>query len=98
MTLVRGLEATTMALRAWRARLLAAAYVLGLASIASAQITTGAITGTVRDRQGGVVPGATVTLISETQNTRSTPVVTDMSGDFVFVNLRADTYTIEVVM
>jgi hypothetical protein len=87
-----------MALRAWLARLLAAAYVLGLASIASAQITTGTISGTVRDRQGGAVPGATVTLISETQNTRSTPVVTDMSGDFVFVNLRADTYTIEVVM
>ena len=71
---------------------------LGLASIASAQITTGSITGTVRDGQGGVIPGATVILTSDTQGTKSSPVVTDTNGDFVFVNLRADTYTIEVSM
>ena len=32
---------------------------------ASAQITTGTVAGTVKDAQGGVVPGATVVLISE---------------------------------
>ena len=37
----------------------------GLAGSASAQITTGVLAGTVKDAQGGVVPGATVTLISE---------------------------------
>ena len=87
-----------MTVRAWLARHLAAACVLGFASIASAQITTGAITGTVRDGQGGVIPGATVILTSDTQGTKSSPVVTDANGDFVFVNLRADTYTIEVSM
>ena len=49
-----------MAVTAWLARSLAAACVLGLASIAGAQITTGTVTGTVRDGQGGVIPGATV--------------------------------------
>jgi len=87
-----------MAKTAWLERFLAAACVLGLASIASAQITTGSLAGSVRDGQGGVVPGATVILTSETQATKSSPVVTDASGDFVFVNLRADTYTIEVTM
>ena len=35
------------------------------ASPVSAQITPGNVTGTVKDAQGGVVPGATVVLISE---------------------------------
>ena len=87
-----------MTVRAWLWRHLAAAGMLGLAASVSAQITTGTLTGTVRDKQGGVVPGATVTVISESQNTRSSPVITDASGDFVFPNLRADTYTIEVSM
>ncbi len=87
-----------MEVRAWLARHVAAACVLGAASIASAQITTGTITGTVRDGQGGVIPGATVILTSDTQGTKSSPVVTSGTGDFVFVNLRADTYTIEVAM
>jgi Carboxypeptidase regulatory-like domain len=77
---------------------LAAGFVLGATAVALAQVTTGSMSGTVKDAQGGVVPGATVTLISESQSTKSTPVVTDATGDFVFVNLRADTYTIEVTM
>ena len=87
-----------MAMRAWLVRHLAAAGILAIAAIASAQITTGTLTGTVRDGQGGVIPGATVTLTSETQGTRSAPVTTDGTGDFVFVNLRPDTYIIEVAM
>ncbi len=48
--------------------LMAAALVwTGLAVSASAQITTGTLSGTVKDAQGGVIPGATVVLISETQ-------------------------------
>src|SRR6185436_20973712 len=65
---------------------------------AYAQVTTGSIGGTVKDAQGGVIPGATVILISETQNTRSTPVVTNETGDFVFVNVKSDTYMLEVTM
>jgi hypothetical protein len=65
---------------------------------ATAQLTTGSIGGTVKDAQGGVIPGATVTLVSETRGTRSVPVVTNATGDFVFPNIPADTYTIEVEM
>ena len=72
--------------------------VLLLALPAAAQLTTGSVGGTVKDAQGGVIPGATVTLISESRGTRSIPVTTDANGDFVFPNLTADTYTIEVEM
>ena len=69
-----------------------------LASTAFAQGVTGTVNGTVRDAQGGVIPGATVILISESRNTRSTPVVTNAQGGFVFPNITADTYTIQVEM
>ena len=36
-----------------------------------AQITTGTVAGTIKDAQGGVIPGATVVLISESRGTRS---------------------------
>src|SRR5205823_1932406 len=47
-----------------------------LAVPASAQITTGNITGTVKDAQGGVIPGATVTLIDEAKGTKLAPATT----------------------
>jgi hypothetical protein len=74
---------------------------LALASVASpalAQGVTGTVNGTVRDAQGGVIPGATVTLISEARSTRSAPAVTNAQGGFAFPNLTADTYTIQVEM
>ncbi len=58
---------------------------------ASAQITTGTVSGTVKDAQGLVIPGATVTLVSEAQDTRSTPTVTNENGDFVFPSITAGT-------
>ena len=52
-----------------------AALVLMLAAVsAAAQGITGTVSGTITDVQGGVMPGATVFLISETQGTRTTPV------------------------
>src|SRR5437870_3271728 len=69
-----------------------------IAGAASAQILTGTVVGTVKDAQGGVIPGATVTTISATRGTRSTPVVTSATGDFVVPNVTADTYTVEVSM
>ena len=63
-----------------------------------AQVNTGTVLGTVKDAQGGVIPGATVTLISEARGTRSAPVVTNENGDFVFANVTADTYTVEVTL
>ena len=65
---------------------------------ASAQITTGNITGTVKDAQGGVVPGATVTLIDEAQGTKLAPATTDETGAYTFPNVTAATYTVEVTM
>ena len=49
----------------------------------SAQITTGTITGTVKDAQGGVVPGATVTLIDEARGTKLRPATTNETGSYV---------------
>src|SRR5207237_5052264 len=49
-----------------------------------------------KDAVGGVIPGATVVLISETKSTRSGAAITNGSGDYVFPNVTADTYTVEV--
>src|SRR5688572_5895484 len=65
---------------------------------AAAQITTGTVGGTVKDPQGGVIPGATVALISDARGTRVAEVTTNEQGDFVFVNVPADRYTVEITM
>jgi len=71
------------------------ALVLG-SSPARAQITTGTVSGNVKDAQGGVIPGATVVLISETRGTKSAPAITNDAGNYVFPNVAPDTYTVEV--
>ena len=68
------------------------------AASAAAQGVTGTITGTVKDAQGGVIPGATATLVSDTRGTTSAPVISNSSGDFVFPNVTADTYTVQIEM
>src|SRR5215469_17401488 len=76
-----------------------AAVVMGIAlltSSAMSQVTTGTVTGRVIDSTGGIVPNARVVLISEARGTRSVAVVTNESGDYVFPDVTADTYTIEV--
>lgn len=60
--------------------------------------TTGSVAGTVRDSQGGVIPGATVLLISESRGTRSAPSVTNGTGNYEFANVAPDVYTIEATM
>ena len=66
---------------------------------AAAQGVTGTITGTVKDAQGGVIPGATVTLISDTRGTHAgagrSPAPPATSS---FPNITADTYTVQVEM
>jgi hypothetical protein len=58
-----------------------------------AQSTTGRISGTVSDTQGGVLPGVAVTVTeARTGLTRATP--TDQQGAFVFVSLPVGTYTV----
>src|SRR5687767_8641104 len=57
---------------------------VALALPAAAQLTTGSVGGTVRDAQGLIIPGASITLVSESRGTKSIPVLTDENGDFVF--------------
>jgi hypothetical protein len=72
---------------------LALALVLGWWLPASAQIQGGGITGTVKDQQGGVLPGATTTL-QGVDATRS--YVTDGSGAFRFLDLAPGPYKLTV--
>src|SRR5688500_2072473 len=71
---------------------------VGAATALFAQGATGTVSGTVRDTQGGVIPGATVTMTSESRNTVSAPAITNEQRAFVFPNLTADTYTLQVEM
>ena len=65
---------------------------------AGAQITTGVVSGALKDEQGAVVPGATVTLVSDTRGTKVADTHTNENGDFVFPNVPGDTYTVEVTL
>ena len=47
---------------------------------AAAQGVTGSVSGTVKDQQGGIIPGASVTLVSATRGTTLAPVVTNSTG------------------
>src|SRR3989440_5152278 len=68
---------------------------LSLSLPASAQTITGSITGTVTDSSGGVIPGATVTLVSErTGEARS--VTTNEEGRFNFAAVQPGVYTVRV--
>ncbi len=62
------------------------------ASTAFAQLERGSISGTITDQSGGVVPGATVTVVNAQQQQRAT--VTDGSGFYTFPNLLAGVYNI----
>jgi len=81
-------------------RCVAIAVVALLATAVSvqAQVTTGTVAGTVKDQQGAVIPGATVLLVNDAQGTKSAPIVTSTSGDFVFPNIAAGNYSLEVTM
>ena len=63
------------------------------ATPALAQITTGTVSGSVKDSTGGIIPGATVVLTSETRGTKSAPALTNESGTYVFPNITPDIYT-----
>src|SRR5215831_18294849 len=76
----------------------AALAMVATARDVSAQITTGNVIGTVKDAQGAVVPGATVTLVDEARGVRIGPVTSNEEGTYVFPNVTAATYTVEVAM
>src|SRR5262245_33645663 len=62
-----------------------------------AQTTSASVFGSVKDSQGGVMPGATVTITSRTQGNAMT-ATTDAEGRFVFPIVRPDHYTLKVTM
>src|SRR6476646_8528958 len=65
--------------------------------LVAAQSVTGTISGTITDAQGQVVPGATVTIISEA-NGDTRAVVSDNKGDFQATNMQPGSYTIKVTL
>jgi hypothetical protein len=79
---------------AWCRIALAALALLAFAPRpAAAQFDRGTVSGTVTDQQGGVVPGATVTIVNQsTQQSRST--VSDASGFFTLPLLEPSRYEI----
>jgi hypothetical protein len=62
---------------------------------AYAQIKSGTIRGKVSDQSGAVIPGASVSVISQETNVVST-TVTDPTGNFVVPYLASGTYTVSV--
>jgi hypothetical protein len=61
------------------------------------QTTSASVSGSVKDAQGGLLPGATLTLTSRTQGNTLT-ATSDVEGRFVFAVVRPDTYTLRVTM
>lgn len=78
----------------------AIAFAVALCSTASplaAQVTTAGIFGTVNDRSGAVVPGASVTVVNiDTNFTRSTK--SDATGDYSITALPLGQYRVEATM
>src|SRR5262245_33828775 len=73
----------------WTLTLLLAAT----ATPALAQFDRGSISGTIKDEQGGLIPGATVTVTNaQTQQSRTT--ATDSSGFYTFPNLLPGRYDV----
>jgi len=74
------------------------ALVAGAGGLASAQtMTTGQLTGDVKDAQGGVLPGATVTAVHTPTGT-TYEAVTGGDGRFAFLNVRVGPYTVTARM
>jgi hypothetical protein len=65
---------------------------------ASAQTTTGVISGTVVDPQGQVVPGATVTVTNEATTDARTATTDAERGSFQVTGLTPGTYTVRVAL
>jgi len=78
-------------------RLYSLAFCLGLAAFLSINVfaQTSSIRGTIRDSQGAVVKGATVTLQSATKSFSRTQITND-NGNYSFNAIPPDTYRIEV--
>lgn len=70
---------------------------LALASLASAQTTTGTILGDVKDATGGRLPGVTVTVLNQ-GNGATREVITDTLGSFSIPALPPGDYTVTATL
>src|ERR1700737_1521348 len=88
-----------MSFRIWRGFLAIAVFgVFMLSSIpAGAQVATGDVAGTVKDAQGGVIPGRAAPLIHQSPAPRP-DTTTNADGAFIFTNVAGDSYLIRVTM
>src|SRR5262249_42832729 len=77
----------------WRCSVLAGAALLLVAATAAAQFDRGQISGRVKDSQGCVVPGATVT-VTNIQTKIQATAISDGRGFYTFPNLTAGKYTV----
>ena len=76
-----------MTVRSWLVALMSVAMI----GTASAQVQNGVISGTVRDQQGGSLPGATVTLEGQGP---SRVFVTEADGQYRFLAVPPGTYKV----
>ena len=76
---------------------LATALLLGFGMApAVAQLTTGTLSGNLRDGQSAVIAHATASLISQEKGTRLPSVISSSSGDLVIPNIPPGVYTLEI--
>jgi hypothetical protein len=68
-----------------------------LAPQASAQVTSGALSGLVTDESGGVLPGASVEAVHEPTGTKYS-AVTGTDGRYSILNVRVGPYTVSVTL
>src|SRR6185436_13532459 len=67
-------------------------------SAASAQGVLASVTGVVKDTSGAVLPGVTVEVSSPVLIEKTRSAVTDGSGQYRIVDLRAGTYTVSFTL
>jgi hypothetical protein len=77
-------------------RLLVATAAMAL--VASTGYAQATLTGTVRDTSGGVLPGVTVEAASPALIEKVRTAITDATGQFRIIDLRAGTYTITAAL
>src|SRR4051812_40162435 len=66
-----------------------------ISTVSTAQTVTGSISGVVTDPNGGLLPGANITLISE-QSGAVRNTVTNDEGRFLFSTLQPGPYTVKI--
>lgn len=75
--------------------MLTSALLMCMSFVASAQVESGKIVGTVRDASGAITAGATVTM-TETETNAQKKIETNDQGEFVATELKPGTYTVKV--